>query len=223
MKEQVSPRVSGRALAVVLIAFPLAYLVNSGMPWSRRFTAEGDHAYYLPFLVSIMLLHWLSVAVAWRVARAHGYDLSGLGLVTSPRRALVVGAVLVLVAGLGVATRELYPAQEPLLRIPPAGLHLDGWVERAWWVPFSFTAAFCEEFVYRGFGITALRSRGHPSWRAVALASTSWCLVHGLGGVLLFPAYFIAGVGFSALFLWRRSLVPVMVVHVLIVLTVLGS
>jgi membrane protease YdiL (CAAX protease family) len=223
MKEQVSSRVSGRAVASVLIAFPLAYVVNSGMPWSRRFTAEGDHAYYVPFLISIMLLHWLSVAVAWRVARAHGYDLSGLGLVTPMRRALGAAVVLLLVAALGVAARELFPPQEPLLRIPPAGLHLDGWAERAWWVPFAFTAAFCEEFVYRGFGITALRSRGHPPWRAVALATTSWCLVHGLGGVLLFPAYFVAGVGFSALFLWWRSLVPVMAVHVLIVLTVLGS
>jgi hypothetical protein len=90
MKEQVSPRVSGRALAVVLIAFPLTYLVNSGMPWSRRFTAEGDHAYYLPFLVSIMLLHWLSAAVAWRVARAHGYDLSGLGLAQMRAAALAL-------------------------------------------------------------------------------------------------------------------------------------
>ncbi len=210
-------------MAVVLIALPLAYVVNSGMPWSRRFTAGGDPAYYVQFIVSIMLLHWLSVAVVWRVARAHGYDLHALGLVTSLRHAVILGAVLLSVAALGVVAREIFPAREPLLRIPPAGLHLEGWAERVWWVPFSFTAAFCEEFVYRGFGITALRSRGHPTWRAVALATTSWCLVHGLGGVLLFPAYFIAGVGFSALFLWWRSLVPVMAVHVLIVLSVLGS
>lgn len=193
------------------------------MPWSRRFTAEGDHGCYVPFLLSIMLLHWLSVAVAWRAARARGYDLPGLGFVTPLRRAAMVGALLLLVAALAVISREFFPAQEPLVRIPPAGLHLDGWAERVWWVPFSFTAAFCEEFVYRGFAITALRSRGHPAWRAVALATTSWCLVHGLGGILLFPAYFLVGVGFSALFLWWRSLVPVMAVHVLIVLTVLGS
>jgi carbonic anhydrase len=48
-------------------------------------------------------------------------------------------------------------------------------------------------------------------------------LVHGLGGVLLFPAYFVAGLAFSALFPWWRSLVPVMVLHALVVLSVLGS
>ncbi len=96
-------------------------------------------------------------------------------------------------------------------------------MERVWWVPFAFSAAFCEEFVYRGLGINALRSRGHPVWRAAALATAAWCLVHGLGGLLLSPAYFLAGAGFAALLLWRGNLVPVMVVHLHIVLSVIGS
>ena len=86
------------------------------MPWSRRFTAEGDHAFYVQFLMSIMALHWLSAGLAWRVARAHGYDARSLGFRTSARRSLGIAAALLLAAILGVVSREFVAPQEPLVK-----------------------------------------------------------------------------------------------------------
>jgi membrane protease YdiL (CAAX protease family) len=47
--------------------------------------------------------------------------------------------------------------------------------------------------------------------------------IHGVGGLTMFPVVFVVGLVFAAIFLWRRSLAPAMVVHALLDLTLLGS
>jgi membrane protease YdiL (CAAX protease family) len=77
----------------------------------------------------------------------------------------------------------------------------------------SLTAGFCEELVYRGFAISALRGRGMRAWQALIIASVSFVFVHGLAGVFAFPVYFTFGLLFGGLFLWRRTLAPGMCLH----------
>jgi membrane protease YdiL (CAAX protease family) len=77
--------------------------------------------------------------------------------------------------------------------------------------------------VYRGFGITVLRASGLRAGLAVVLPTVSWVLVHGVGGVLLFLPHFLVGLLFAGLFLWRRRLAPVLFVHALVDLTLLGT
>lgn len=82
-------------------------------------------------------------------------------------------------------------------------------------------AAICEELLYRGFAITALVGRGLPVVVAVMLAVVPWTLNHGLTGVDRLPFYVMTGLLFGALFTWRRSLYPNMVVHALLALLTL--
>src|SRR5262245_37125249 len=134
--------------------------------------------------------------------------------------------LLVCLFAVGVAVgvlRAALGAAEPLWRGPAAGLHLATAAERGAWVVASLSAGFCEELVYRGFGITVLRARGLSVWLAVALPTISWVLVHGVGGALMFVPHFIVGLLFAGLFLWRRSLAPVMFVHALVDLSLLGT
>ncbi len=84
------------------------------------------------------------------------------------------------------------------------------------WVFMSFTAGFCEELVYRGFAIRMLQRRGLRTWLAVLLATVAFVFVHGVAAVFLGHIYFVAGLLFAALFLWRRSLVPGMCLHALV-------
>jgi hypothetical protein len=70
----------------------------------------------------------------------------------------------------------------------------------------AISAGFCEELIYRGFGIRVLQGRGMRTWLAVLLASLSFVMIHGVSAVFLFPFLFIAGLIFSGIFLWRKSL-----------------
>jgi membrane protease YdiL (CAAX protease family) len=54
-------------------------------------------------------------------------------------------------------------------------------------------------------------------WLAVGLATLAFVLMHGISVLRLAPflTIYIAGLLFSALFLWRRSLVPGVCLHTL--------
>jgi membrane protease YdiL (CAAX protease family) len=97
-------------------------------------------------------------------------------------------------------------------------------VERLFWIFMSFTAGFCEELVYRGFSIRALQGRNARTWLAVVLATLAFVLMHGINVISLFPflTIYIAGLLFSFLFLWRRSLIPGICLHALFDLAAIG-
>jgi membrane protease YdiL (CAAX protease family) len=93
--------------------------------------------------------------------------------------------------------------------------------ERLFWIFISLTAGFCEELVYRGFSIRALQGRNMRTWLAVGLATLAFFFMHGVWAIAL-PSFLIISIGgllFSALFLWRRSLVPGVCLHALIDVT----
>jgi membrane protease YdiL (CAAX protease family) len=96
--------------------------------------------------------------------------------------------------------------------------------ERLFWIFMSFTAGFCEELVYRGFNIRALQGRNLRTWLAIGLATLSFVFMHGISVMRVSPflTIYIAGLLFSALFLWRRSLVPGICLHTLFDLAAIG-
>jgi hypothetical protein len=50
-------------IVTVLLGFPLLYFANHLTPWCKGLFVKRDHAFYIPFYSSILLLHWISVAV----------------------------------------------------------------------------------------------------------------------------------------------------------------
>lgn len=210
-----------RSVALVLVGFPAAYLLNSISPWARKLSLEHDAAYFLPFLFSLLALHWLSVVVVIRVLHGNGLRLAQVGLVTSLRSGALLVASLVAIGVVLAILREEMGGGEPVWQGPTAGLHLTTPAQRGAWIVASISAGFCEELVYRGFGITLLRARGLGAGLAVVLSTVSWVLIHGVGGVLSFVPHFVVGLLFAGLFLWRRSLAPVMLVHALVDLSLL--
>lgn len=212
-------------VVMVLVGLPAIYMANSLLPWAVGLLQRHDHAFFLEFWSSIAVLHWGSLAlVVVLLKRARG-RLADIGLDLSPRRVvamigipLVVGLVLIVahaVSGVNHAA-----ASEPSSVVAPATTG-----ERVFWVFMSFTAGFCEELVYRGFSIRALQGSNMRTWLAVGLATLAFVLMHGISVIRLSPfvTIYIAGLLFSALFLWRRSLVPGVCLHTLIDLAAIGS
>jgi membrane protease YdiL (CAAX protease family) len=198
-------------VALLLAGFPALYLLNSVAPWSTGLFVRHERAYFLPFWTTVILLHWLSAVLAvWFVYRSGG-TLADLGLrLPVGRAAVLVGLLLTLGAGV-VAFRELVPYG------PGDGSRADvlPWdrTERVVFVLVSLSAGICEELVYRGFGLTALRGRGWQTWQAVAVTTLAFVFVHGVAGLILFPFYALFGLLFAGLFLWRQSLVPGVMLH----------
>jgi hypothetical protein len=210
-------------VALLLVGFPAAYLLNSLSPWARRFSAGDDPAAFFAFLASLLALHWLSAGVTVWVLRRSSLGLADVGLATSPRTGAVLVGALVAVGIATIALRELLGPAEPLWPGASAGLHLTTPAQRGAWIAACLSAGFCEELVYRGFGITVLRARGLRLGPAVALPTLAWVLVHGVGGLVLFVPHFLVGLAFAGFFLWRRSLAPVMVAHALVDLSLLAT
>ena len=201
-------------VVLLLVGFPLLYLANSFMPWSFRLFAHHDRAWYLAFGVSLLVLHWLSVIVALVAVKRAGAPLAELGFrwqftQTSLFVAIVIatGALLV---WLSTTWEAGQPPQESWQMLYPFTL-----VERVFWIAVSLSAGFCEEFVYRGFAIRVLQARGWKTWQAVGLATLSFVFIHGVAALFGFPFYFLAGLIFAAIFLWRKSLAPGMYLHAL--------
>jgi membrane protease YdiL (CAAX protease family) len=206
---------------LVLVGLPVLYLANSFMPWSIALWVRLDHAFYLPFWGSVALLHWSSVALVIVLLRRAGGRLQDIGLYLSALR-VVAMVGLPLVVGLAlIVLRETSPAIEGPPS-EPSGMSPITLGQRLFWIFMSFTAGFCEEVVYRGFGIRLLQGRGMRTGLAVVLATTAFVFVHGIAGLILFPVYFLGGLLFAALFLWRRSLTPGVCLHALIDVTVIG-
>jgi CAAX protease family protein len=208
-------------LMVVFVGLPAMYLLYSMSPWSIDLITAREHDFFWQFWASIAALHWSSFALVCLLLRRAGRRLSEIGLQFSPFRiALMFGMPAIVALGLLVLTRGSSPG---------AGLPLDsqlpvGMTERLFWIFISFTAGFCEEVVYRGFCIRVLQGRNMRTVLAVAIATLAFFFVHAPAIVIsdlqvtltAFLIIYGAGLLFSVLFLWRRSLVPGIFLHTLI-------
>jgi membrane protease YdiL (CAAX protease family) len=210
-------------VALLLAGFPAGYLLNSVSPWSRSFSEGGDPGSFFAFTASLLVLHWLSAGVTLWGLRRSGLRVEDVGLSVSARTGVLLAGLLVATGVAIAASREIFGAGEPLWRGPAAGLALSTRGQQAVWILMSLSAGFCEELVYRGFGISVLRAKGLPVALAVLLPTLSWVLIHGVGGLLMFFPHLVVGLLFAGLFLWRKSLVPVMFVHALVDLSLLGT
>jgi membrane protease YdiL (CAAX protease family) len=208
---------------LVLVGLPAIYLANSLSPRATGLLQRHEHSFFFQFWSSIAVLHWGSVAVVVVLLNRTNRRLADIGLDLSPRRVAMIGIPLVvglaLIVWHEVSSISHGPASVPSSVVSPATTG-----ERVFWVFMSFTAGFCEELVYRGFSIRVLQWRNMRTSQAVALAALSFVLMHGIS-VLRLPPFliiYIAGLLFSALFLWRRSLVPGICLHTLFDLAAIG-
>lgn len=216
-------------IAAILVGFPALFMANSFTPWSKQLFG-GDQNAWLPFWGSTLVLWWASVAAAVVVMRRNGWTLRDAGIDLDRKRRGVALAIVVALGAIAVALRESFGT----LHAFGISRLVDAWSEtakphtagqRVLWILFGvISAAVCEEFVFRGFGFHALRSREMRVGLAAVLASLAWIGVHGLGGVFGFPMYAGYAVVLTGLVVVTGSLVPSMAVHSAIhIVVILGS
>jgi membrane protease YdiL (CAAX protease family) len=212
-------RLKQRQVLLVLAGFPALYLVNSFTPWSIGLFGRGDRTWSHYFAVSVLVLHWSTTFVMIAQVYRAGGTLSDLGLRLSAFR-VVVAVLVFAAAGSGMLwlRHALAATTWPIPAEPPSGwqaIYPFTWSERVMMLFLATTAGICEELIYRGYALRVLAGRGMKVWLALLLSGLSFSLVHGLAGAFLLPVFLIVHLLFAMIFLWRKSLWPVIYVHVL--------
>ena len=162
---------------------------------------------------------WIMLGVvAWR-ALARGLSQTELGLM----RGLDVSIVLWSIIGaIGVCTfqwfnlRRLGQLSGPvpdMMRKLSERLLPQNPVESAPYAALAVTAGVCEEFVYRGFVMAALRQTGMGTWLVLTISSVLFGLAHAYQGKSGIAGTTLMGLVFGASRIVTVSLVPAAVWH----------
>jgi membrane protease YdiL (CAAX protease family) len=132
-------------------------------------------------------------------------------------------AVIVITAIYRFGGRALRRALAAQLR-PVAALLPRTATERRWFAVLAVTAGICEELLYRGFGLAALRwaapDLGKPT--LVILTGVAFGLAHLYQGRLGVTLTGLLGAYFAWITVATGSLIPAMALHALLDLRILG-
>jgi membrane protease YdiL (CAAX protease family) len=203
---------------LVVLLFPALYILNARMPWAQGLWVDLDKSYFVPFWSSIIVLHTFGAILVVALLRGSGVRSSAIGFNLSAGRALTILLGLAVAGLLAVGLRELFP----YTNTDDLGLQI-GWPvgkqEQLFWIVVCLFAGVCEELIFRGFALQALRSRGFAIWQAVLISTLSFSLIHGAADVVVTAVSFAAGLMFAGIYVWSRNLALVMSLHALTDLT----
>jgi len=167
--------------------------------------------------LSTIVFQWFAVAVAaWR-AWVHGFRWAEMGLAT-PSPSILLGGVIG--AG-GLAALQWFNLRR-MGRSGERAQSMRALAERilpqtkselAPFLALAVTAGICEEFLYRGFAITAFARVGLPAWLVVLITSGLFGLAHLYQGRGALFGTMILGIVFGAIRVSYSSLLPVVLSH----------
>lgn len=209
------------ALGGVALALPylfVFFMLAVGSASDLNFT--GDERWLNVIVTNLMGL--LLVIASLVMVRLNSQPLAAIGWTA---RDLVVNILIGLatlvfvfsmIAGLSLVLTLLDPTV--LTEGTPAQKAIQETFPREmfrWIVPITLWIGIWEETVFRGFVITRLEAIVRWKWLSVLLGGVIFALGHGYQGPLAMVIIFALGLLLGAVFVWRRSLVPCIVVHML--------
>ena len=208
---------------LVLVVWPCFYILKDNLPVVATFAEHLpltiapfiERPRFVAFWSIVLLLHAGSVLLVFQLLKINRLHLDDIGLRSPPRKVMVVFGVL-FVFGIGLVFFRTYAPMGDFFT--PFGRHLPdiyaiNFFQRCCWVIISLSAGFCEELVYRGFGINALVDRGVALWVAVMTTSASFACLHGLGTPTQMITYLGAGILFASIYIITKNLLWSMAVH----------
>jgi membrane protease YdiL (CAAX protease family) len=160
---------------------------------------------------------WIVVAIIWRWSRRRGT----LAQIFAFHRPAPIDFALA-VAGFAVGVVIIYPTTQWVAHwfgTGMMGMHFDlhrPAVAIAVVIWAVVTAPLCEEILFRGLAVEYLRAQHAPFWLIVLLPCVAFAAIHlpyfGLGGAMFILPWSLT---VMAIRLWRDSLTPGWILHVL--------
>lgn len=200
-------------VALLLVGVPVLSYRTARDPEVRR--APKGALYF-----SAVLSQWLLAGVGFAFAAfvLHGVRLAGFrslppGAFLGWTLGLALPATAALAAVIGLERRGWWPPESELVhRLLPATFR-----ERVWCVlALAPTAAFCEEFLYRGILLYQITEWTHRSGWGVIVSSGAFGLAHAYQGANGMARAALLGALLAAPVVYTRSLYPSMAAHFLI-------
>ena len=196
----------------LLIGFPLLQILVAEpiIDWGRRDGGRG----WLEFFGWLLVYEWALFAILRRDLSRRGLGLVDVGFPHFAKREkwILVGVT----ASFILFVIWVGDSSSPRIVNGP-------WVipklfeEKLLMIAVAWTAGICEETIFRGYLYHALRRMGRSVGAAVVITTASFVMIHGLHQPpTLFLFRIVAGLGLSALYLWRGSLKAPILVHVLV-------
>lgn len=209
-------REAERSFVPVAVLLGLALIIQYAqyfLPPVQAFLEERDISYRTAWMVFSLFKQWgLFVLMAVMVVMKED-SLGALGFPRLEARRVTLALALVgFFLGAALLRGPSFPPEE-------AQLH---WLVPVWpgerilSLVQALTAAIVEETLFRGFAVVwTYRWSGHLPL-AVLLPALVFAAGHGYLGWLNVFVAFLAAVGFSLLFFWRRDLYWPMILHFLV-------
>ncbi len=209
-------------IALLLVVIPALQTGLAGRnPWLNQLATGGARDAWWGLVGLTIAYQWVLVAAAARALRLDGMSWRDAGLASARWRPYAAALVLLTLGFLAVimtkpggvfAVTAASPGGALAAFLPRSG------AERSTWLLLSLSAAATEEYLYRGFLIPRLGAwlRGGVglafllSCLAFALAHNGWAQTVPELGMRL-----VLGAVLGALFLWRRTILPSVVLHYL--------
>lgn len=168
--------------------------------------------------LSIVILHWISLALVYAFLKINNYKFNDIGYPLGLMQTLMFITGLAFVGFLFymLKTQTNFAFHTAVESVSPV-LHSKG--EYLAWIFISINAGFCEEIVYRGFGINSLKTFDLPGLVYLILPIFSWIAIHNFD-TFSSPAFGILFLGlngflFTGLYLWKKNLNFSIGVHVI--------
>ncbi len=173
----------------------------------------------LRLYASTMLSEWLLVALMLFVAARHGLSPAEVGERIGDAKTILIVTVALLAALAALTAFNLTQVRRARVEDLRAALRRArkfvpvGRVETSAFAAVAVTAGVCEELLYRGWLVSFLGAAFGSAWAGVIVAGVVFGFGHAYQGPRGIVTTGILGLGFGALFLWVRSLLPGQVIH----------
>jgi membrane protease YdiL (CAAX protease family) len=212
-------------IIVVLFGFPIISTLLSLFLLNRRALSWTGVDFLSAFWLVIAFWYVVQIAILAKILKSSGWCWTDIGYSFNRKKTayFIAGYLLFAFALLGFVEFSLanvgtdpekVKALSDLANLSPQSL-----TQRVVFVFMGLAAGLCEELVYRGFAISAMRSHGMSFWLASLVAAIPFVFQHGLKSLDQFWWFFIWAIVLSAIFITSKRLYINIVIHWLVILS----
>lgn len=208
----------------VLIGFPIVSTLISLFLINQSLITNFGLDFSNTFRIMVICWYLLQIYLIYKIIRSEGWSWSDIGYSLNKTRTLYFClGYFVFAFGLLFIVEYLLDnsALDAQKLKSVVALSPKNTAARIIFIFLAFVAGFAEEFVYRGFAVKALVSNNVNKWLAVILTSVPFLLQHGIKAYQASWGtwYFVWGIVFGCIFLFRKNLYLNIIIHWLVILS----
>lgn len=211
----------------VLLGFPIVSTLISLLLLNRSIFSDLGLDFFSTFWVLIIGWYSLQIFILSRILKSAGWGWKDIGYSFDKKRTgYFIGGFLIfafaLLAFIEFALAGVANDPEKLKLLSDfSNLTPKTTMARVIFIFMALVAGLCEELVYRGFAINALKSLKVNKWLAILIAAIPFVFQHGLKSIDQFWWFFIWGIVFGLIFTFSKKLTINIVIHWLVILSAL--